>query len=217
MFKKAILPVAVSCLIVALTGCATHAQIDMPALERVHSGAFENKAFGYEILYSQPKPGVFSGGEQLPLEPLDKAELSVASAVALKRLPEYIYDQLPANVKRTDVKDADYVLHVELVAHDKKGPAYADYQTGKTTAMKLISLGLASANYEIIADFDAKYTLLKHGQVVSQKSYAVKDSVDHQRGDFENFNSLNDYTGQMLQKHLILTLNDFFKSTPLAQ
>ncbi|MDE2000060.1 MAG: hypothetical protein KGI91_16565 [Burkholderiales bacterium] len=217
MFKKAVLPFAAACSLLALAGCATHAQINVPALERVHSSAFENKAFGYEILYSQPRPGVFSGGDQLPLVPLDKAELSVASAVTLKKLPEYIYDQLPADVKKADPKNADYVLHVELVAHDKKGPAYADYQTGKTTAMKLISLGLASANYEIIADFDAKYTLLSHGRVVAEKSYVVKDSVDHQRGDFENFNSLNDYTGQMLEKHLIITLNDFFKSSSISQ
>lgn len=83
--------------------------------------------------------------------------------------------------------------------------------------MKFISLGLASANYTIAADFDAKYTLLKQGKTVYEKSYAVKDGVDHQRGDFENFNSLNDYTGQMLQKHLILSLGDFFKGAATVQ
>lgn len=204
-------------LAVVLAGCATHAQINVPAIQKVQAPAYENKSFGYEILYSQPKPGVFTGGEQMPLVPLDKAELSVASAVTLKRLPEYIFDQLPANVKRGDAKDADYVLHVELVAHDKKGPAYADYQVGKTTAMKFISLGLASANYTIAADFDAKYTLRKQGKTVYEKSYVVKDAIDHQRGDFENFNSLNDYTGQMLQKHLILSLGDFFKGAATVQ
>lgn len=211
-------PLIVAAVSMTLGGCATHAQIDVPAVQKVYSQRFDNKAFGYEILYSQPEPGVFSGGTQMPLAPLDKAALSVASATTLKRLPEYIFEQLPANVKRASTPgEADYVLHVELVAHHKKGPAYADYQTAKTTAMKMISLGLASANYSIVADFDAKYTLLKQNQVIVEKTYAVKDDVDHQRGDFENQNSLNDYTAQMLQKHLITTLNDFFKLAVAAQ
>lgn len=203
---------------VVITGCATHAQITVPPVAKVYSQTFENKTFGHEILYSQPKPGVFSGGEQQPLLPLEKAELSVASAATLRRLPQYIYDQLPATAKRAaSPADADYVLHVELTAHDKKGPAFADYQAGKTAALKFVSLGMASNNYAIVADFDAKYTLLQQGQVVTEKSYKVKDSVDHQRGNFEGFNSLNDYTDQMLQKHLIMTLNDFFKAATPAQ
>lgn len=203
---------------VAITGCATHAQITVPPVAKVYSQTFENKTFGHEILYSQPKPGVFSGGEQLPLIPLEKAELSVASAATLRRLPQYIYEQLPATAKRAaSPADADYVLHIELTAHDKKGPAFADYQAGKTAALKFVSLGMASNNYAIVADFDAKYTLLQKGQVVTEKSYKVKDSVDHQRGNFEGFNSLNDYTDQILQKHLITTLNDFFKAATPAQ
>lgn len=203
---------------VAITGCATHAQITVPPVAKVYSQTFENKTFGHEILYSQPKPGVFSGGEQLPLIPLEKAELSVASAATLRRLSQYIYEQLPATAKRAaSPADADYVLHIELTAHDKKGPAFADYQAGKTAALKFVSLGMASNNYAIVADFDAKYTLLQKGQVVTEKSYKVKDSVDHQRGNFEGFNSLNDYTDQMLQKHLITTLNDFFKAATPAQ
>jgi len=87
-------------MIAVLGGCATHAEIKMPTVTKVHDAVYENKTLNYEILYSQPKPGVFTGGKQLPLAPLEKAELSVASASTLKELPKFIFNQLPVSVKR---------------------------------------------------------------------------------------------------------------------
>lgn len=193
-----------------LAGCATHADIKMPVVTQVHNSAYENKSMSYDILYSQPKPGIFSGGEQLPLKPLNEAELSVASVATLQKLPDYIFKQLPSTVKRIDSGNADYKLKVELVAHDKHGPTYADYEAAKSFGKNLITMGLASAEYNIVADFDAKYVLYKQGEEFFSKEYKVKDQIDHERGDLESFNTLNDYAGQMLEKHLILTLNNFF-------
>ena len=101
-------------------------------------------------------------------------------------------------------------MRVELVSHHKQGPAYADYEAGKSFGKGLLTLGFASAEYDIIADFEATYALYYQDKAVFSKKYSVKDQVDHERGDFESFNSLNDYVGQMLEKHLILTLNNFF-------
>jgi len=201
----------VALMALTMAGCATHANIEMPAVSQVYDTAYEDKSISHEVFYSQPKPGVFTGGEQLPMAPLAEAELSVASASVLRDLPNYIYEQLPASVKRASPEQADYNLVVELTAHHKKGPAYADYEMGKSFGKDLLTLGFGSSEYDIIADFDVAYKLVGDSETIFEKSYTVKESVDHEKGDFEGYNSLNEYTGQMLEKHLILTLNDFFQ------
>ena len=126
-------------------GCAKHADITMPSVSQVSHTGFENKSMSFEILYSQPKPGIISGGEQMPLVPLNQAELSVASAATLKKLPDYIFQQLPATVKRADVANSDFKIVVSLTAHDKKGPAYADYEAGKSFGKSLLTFGFGSS------------------------------------------------------------------------
>lgn len=194
-----------------LSGCATHANIEMPAVTQVYHQSFDNKSISHEIMYSQPKPGAFTGGEQMPLAPLEEAHLSVASAATLKNLPDYIYRQLPSTVQRAEQGEGDMNLLVELTARDKKGPAYSNFEFGKSLGKNLLTLGFAASDYTIIADFDVTYRLQNGDRETFVKSYKINDSVAHQRGDFDSFNSLNDYAGQLLEKHLILTLNDFFK------
>ena len=48
------------------------------------------------------------------------------------------------------------------------------------------------------------------GNVIFTKNFKVKDEVDHEKGDFDSYNTLNEFTSQMLEKHLILTLHEFF-------
>ena len=199
------------CCLAILGGCASHANIEMPAVTQVYNNAFTNKTFSYEILYSQPKPGIFSGGDKMPLLPLEKSEMSIASAATLKNLPDYIYKQLPSSVIRDQSGNGDFKLIVELTAYNKKGPAYSDYEFAKSFGKNLLTFGFASSEYNIIANFDAKYRLIRSGEEIFTKNYKVSESVDHERGDFDSFNTLNDYSGQLLEKHLILTLNDFFK------
>src|SRR5699024_7938755 len=119
--------------IVALSGCATHPNITMPAVSPVNDPAFSHKSISYNILYSQPEPGMFmAGGEQMALKPLDQAKLSVVSAATLADLPQYIAGQLPANAIQAQAGQGDYQLTVKLVAHDKKGPAYGDMKFGES-------------------------------------------------------------------------------------
>ncbi|MGI2028918.1 hypothetical protein [Endozoicomonas acroporae] len=195
-----------------LSGCAQHASIEMPYVESVKSEVWTNKTFDYDIFYSQPKPGVFSGGEQLPLKPIEEAELSVASSATLRNFSDYLVKQLPSGIQLSKDGAFDYKLVVEMEAHDKKGPSYADYQAGESFAKGMLSLGFAASEYEIIADFNVTYKLVKSdGSLILEKKYDVNDSVPHERGDFESFNSLNDYSGQLLEKHMMITLNDFIK------
>lgn len=197
--------------LVLVTGCATHADIKTAAVTQLQSKNFENKSLSYNVLYSQPQPGVFTSGNQTTLKPLEQSELSIASAATLKNLPEYIYKQLPASVIKGEKNRSEFNLEVDLIAHDKAGPAYADYQAMKSFGKGMLTLGLGSSDYNIVADFDVTYKLTSHGKEIYSKEYTVKDSVQHQRGQLESFNSLNDFSGQLLEKHLMLTLNSFFK------
>ncbi|AOW77634.1 hypothetical protein A3Q34_12695 [Colwellia sp. PAMC 20917] len=192
-----------------LGGCASHAEIKMPTLTAVHDPVYENKTLNYEVLYSQPKPGIFSGGEQLPLAPLENAELSVASASTLRDLPKLIFNQLPVSVKHL-ADNADLTLKLEITAYDKKGPAYSDHEFAKSLGKNLLTLGFASSEYNIVADFDVKYILEQRGKVIFTKDFKVKDEVDHEKGDFDSYNTLNEFTSQMLEKHFTLTLHSFF-------
>lgn len=196
-------------MMVILSGCASHAEIKMATVTKVHDPVYENKTLNYEVLYSQPKPGVFSGGEQLALVPLEEAELSVASASTLKELPKLIFSQLPVSVKHL-AENPDFILKLEIIAHDKKGPAYAEHEFAKSLGKGLLTLGLGSQEYNIVADFDVKYYLIQNGKEIFAKEFKVKDEVDHEKGSFDSLNTLKEFTSQMLEKHLILTLHDFF-------
>ena len=201
-------------MVLVITGCATHAQIDMPGVQEVHNEALNNKSLSYEIMYSQPEPGMFNAHKQLPMKPLKDSKLSIASAATLKKLPDYIFDQLPSNVKRGEQGQADYNLLVEITANHKRGPAYSDYEAIKSFGKSFITLGFGSSEYDIIADYNVQYSLLRNdGTKVYSKRYTVKDRADHERGALENFNSLNDYAGKLLEKHLIITLNNFFNES----
>ncbi len=204
--KKLIISLAV----LFITGCASHAKIASPAVERHHIPLLTGKTVDLDIQYSQPKPGVFSSGEQTPLKPLAQSEMSVASAATLRKLPDYVAGQLPQSARIAPTNQGEYTLRVEMFANDKKGPSYAEYEFGKSLLKNLFTLGLGSAEYDLIADFKVRYYLQKGDRVVYGHEYKVSDKVDHERGDFESFNSLNDYTGQLLEKHLMLTLDDFF-------
>lgn len=76
-------------------GCATHANIQIPLIEKVTRGAWQGKQFRHEVYFSQPRPGVFMGGDQLPLVPIKSAVLSVASATTLQKLLEILGKNLP--------------------------------------------------------------------------------------------------------------------------
>jgi hypothetical protein len=205
--KQLICSVAVMTLLV---GCAAHPEIKANPIERVSSQEWNGKNFKYEVFYSQPKPGIISGGEQLDLVPLSKAELSVASAQVLSNFPKLINQVLPSNV--TLIKDgiSDYDLTVNLIANHKKGPTYADFEFGKSLAKGLFTLGLASDEYNIIADFSVEYILKNKSGESFTKKYAVNESIDNQKGAFEIHDRNADFASELLQKHMITTAATFF-------
>lgn len=192
-----------------LAGCATHAKIEVPVTSKVIAEQWQHKDFRCEIFYSQPEPGIFNSGTQEPLKPLSESKLTIGSAQVLANLPQMVAYQLPLNTFLTDKQDADYCFRVELVAHHKGGPTYSDFEFGKSLAKSFVSLGMASDEYNIIADFDVTYSLTDANGNVFKKDYHVKDCVDHERGSYEFKNNTLDYAAELLRKHIMITSSAF--------
>lgn len=194
-----------------VTGCANHAKIEMPVISKVNSAKWQGKSFQYEVFYSQPQPGVFSGGEQQQLKPLKEAQLSVGSAQVLADLPQILGDQLPVGARINTDGQSDYRLKIELIAHNKKGPTYADYEFGKNFAKSLVTLGMGADEYDIIADFEITYALIDRDGKTYRKTFPVKDRVDHERSAVEFKNNTFDYAATLLRKHIMITSSSFFE------
>ncbi len=208
--------IAITAAIVVATGCASHAEIKSNALAPVTNARFDNSTITYEVLYSQPQPGMFSDGEQLPLKPLAEAEVSVGSARTLRELPNYLFAQLPPSAKRGSDDRHDYKLRLALIAKHKAGPVYADYQYGETFGKKMLTLGLAPDEFEIVADFDARLQLLDaNGQVVHERDYQIAERVEHERDGFENMDNVTLVVHQLFEQQLTTLLHDFLSSTPV--
>ncbi len=195
---------------ISMAGCASHPQITSPVVERANSENWNGKVFSYEIFYSQPKPGVFSGGQQQELAPISKAQLSVGAAQVLSNFTTIVDNILPSNTTITKAGDSDYSLKVALIANDKKGPTYSEYELGKSLAKGLLTLGLGSAEFNIVADFSIEYTLSnKHGNEFSKK-YTINESIDNEKGSFEIHDRNADYAAELLKKNIIVTASSFF-------
>lgn len=197
-------------MIAGVSGCASNARINPSMMERASGMHWEGKAIAYEVSISQPEPGVFSGGEQQPMTPLNQANLSVGTRRALQDLNSYLENNLPQGASLAHAGNSDLQLSVELTAYDKKGPAYLDHQFTESLAKGLLTLGLAPSDYEVIADFKVNYRLQDaEGVVWHENDYRVQESVDHQKGDFD-FDDQWLYARQMMEKHINITLGDFF-------
>lgn len=195
-----------------LAGCATHGVVTVPVKPAVENPIFTNKVISAELYYSQPKPGIFSEGEVLPMKPISEAELSVGSSRVLARYKELLAKQLPMNTTIAFEKNkGDFLLITELQAKDKAGPAYADYDMALSAGKKLLTLGLGSSEYTIVADFDVTYKLLDNkDKLLLQDTYTVHDEVDHERGGFDSTDIGQDLAAKLLEKNIVITMNEFF-------
>lgn len=199
-----------------VSGCANHAKIEMPVVERVSSQNWQGKSFRQEIFYSQPEPGLFTGGQQQKLQPISEASLSVASAEVLSGFSQFLSNQLPPNTYVVDDSTADYTVTVNMVAKDKMGPSYPDYEFWKTFFKGLATVGFGSFEYDIIADFDIEYVLKDKKNNVFSKKYSVKDAVDHDKGRFEFNDKSYVYAAELLRKHILITYSSFLKDASVS-
>lgn len=202
---------AAALLAVTVTGCATHATIEKPALSPVAKTTWNSKTLNYKVLYSQPEPGLFSDGEQQPMTPLKDANLSLGSRMVLKDLPTNLEEQMPAGVKLVSDDNSDYGLEIRITARNKKGPVYPEHQFLLSLVKNMFMFGLGPQEFVLVADFDAEYALSNKNGERFGKSFTVTDRMDHQKGAFEGAFSPYEFSALLMRKHMAVTLNDFLK------
>lgn len=211
--KKLKLMVTVAAIFI-ITGCATHGVVTIPVKEPIENTAFSGRSIATDVFYSQPKPGIFSNGEIEPMKPIQDAKVSVGSSRVLARFKELFIQQLPLGSKIGSKEQSDYTVITELQAKDKLGPTYADYDFAATLGKKMLTFGLGSAEYTIIADFDVTYKLVDNkGAILTENTYNIHDEVDHERGGFDSFDVGDDLAAKLLEKHIVITMNQFFNET----
>jgi hypothetical protein len=199
--------------ITTMAGCANHATFESPEAYTTLDEQFTGQTVHYSIQYSQPRPGIFSGGEQQKASPLSEAELSIVSRKSLANVEEIVERHLPPGMSPIRGQtDTDYQLDISITAYSKHGPTAWDFQFAKSLGVGLISLGLGPDYWKIIADFDVTYALENRqtGEVI-EESYSVDEIADHQAGPFESTDPLMRASQDMFERHFSLTLNQFFE------
>ena len=195
-----------------LGGCAQHARIDAFNKPKIQHESWQGQCFIVELLYAQPKPGILSGGQALPLRPFNEAEKSSEAVTVLKTLPDIIKQQLPVGV--TWGNHCVYQLHVAVKAFDKRGPSYAVFSSIKNYAKSLVTLGFDfDKDYEITANFTVEYRLQKQndGTPIFSQRFEVNRKLSHEHGNFEFSEAPLDYARQLFQQQIARTLNEFFR------
>lgn len=196
---------------VTLSGCASHAKIERKSLNSISIPAMYEKTINNEVFYSQPTPGMFSGGEMQDVQPLDEVQLSVASAEVMDGIDNLIAKHKPLNTTVTD-GNSDYLLRVTIVAKDKKGPVYGDHEFMKSVAKSMLTLGLAGSDYEIVSDFKVTYELYQANVLQHQRTFNIQQNYDHDSGfiEFNEYENVDKAARAAFEKHLGETITSFY-------
>ncbi|PTB99141.1 hypothetical protein C9993_04475 [Marinobacter sp. Z-F4-2] len=196
-----------------LTGCANHATFKTPSPYTSIDDEFTGQTVKYTLKYSQPEPGIFTGGQQQVPTDLSKSNLSIVSAHTLANAEEIVERHLPAGLTPvTGESGADYLFDVQMTAHSKHGPTAWDFQFAKSLGIGLLTLGLGPDYWQIIADYKVTYSLTdsQTGHTITEE-YAVTEVAEHQAGPFESNAPLKRASRDMFERNFALTLNEFFE------
>lgn len=194
----------------ALVGCATPANIPEGPDSKIQSPAYTGKTINYDLLYKQPKSGKSSSDTQLDYLPVSAHKLSYESEMSFENIDDVINNWLPVGMASTKSVNSDYKLNVKVSSPLARGPSYADFHFFETWYKNVFTLGFAPSYYEIVADYDVEYQLLKNGSLVYSQNYEIRKSVDHQRGDFTHMKHLRTYSSKLFKSTLADSMNDFF-------
>ncbi len=207
----------IAIMLLVLTGCANHATFKEPGTYTTVNDKFTGQTMKYSIAYSQPEPGIFTGGEQQPLKPVSDTNLSVVSTRSLQNINEIVERHLPAGVTTlANENAADFQFDVEITAYEKQGPTFWDFEFLKSLGVGLVTLGLGPDYWDVIADFDVKYALKdSKNNLLIAREYSIEEKADHQASPFDTNEPLLRSSQKMFEQQLALTLNDFFEAADL--
>ncbi|MBD2859470.1 hypothetical protein IB286_10685 [Spongiibacter sp. KMU-158] len=198
--------------LVLLVGCGTPAQIAEPSVSTYSNLAYQGKTVNYDIFYAQPKPGLFSDGEMLPMVPFDAQEKSPLAEFVTEDIQAFMEEHGPVGLMPTDYEKSDFLLVAKITATKKAGPAWSDFKSGKSFLMSLLTFTFAPSYHDITANYEVEYDLYKHGRQVFSRAYNVNDSVPHEQSDLAHLRHLSEKPKALFRKTLSATLDDFYKS-----
>ena len=199
--------------VATLVGCATPGQVDMPHVKAHDVQIMEQKKVAYEVTYQAPEYGVFVDGEMLPTMQISEARLNGSTRTVINNFNQILATQLPSNALIINSGKGDYKVVAHIKAFDGEGPVTVEDLIAETILKETLTLGLASNEQEIVANFEVTYTVFDlNGSELISKTYKVNDSVEHEKSDFEiaDINGKR-LTGELFKKHITLTLNEFVK------
>lgn len=202
-------------IITTLVGCASPGKVDMPYVKSHDIPQMEQKRISYDITYQAPEYGTFVDGEMLPPMHISKARLNGDTRIILNNFSQILASQIPSNAVVINSGTGDYKLSLHIKAYDAEGPVVIENLFAETLLKETLTLGMASNEQEIVANFEITYSLFdNNGTKVISKTYKVTDSVDHEKSDYEvaDINGKR-LTGDLFKKHVTLTLNEFVEET----
>lgn len=210
---KKVIQLSALIVLMMLGGCTTPGHVNMPMTTKYDITQFEQKKVAYNITYQDPEHGMFGDGDMLPPMAVSEAHLDFQTRRVFNEFNRILASQIPSNALITNKQQPDFTLKVKFVAHDSGGPVVVEDKFGETLLKSAISLGFAPYEQEVVADFDVTYTVVdKDGETLFTQKYKVNDEVDHEKSNIEFTNeSGKNLAGQLFERNLTLTLNEFMK------
>jgi hypothetical protein len=199
--------------LLVLMGCTTAGNVDMPYVKAPDVERLEKATVSYEISYQAPEAGLFKDDELLPKMPISEAKLNHNTRLVVNKFNQILASQLPSNALVVNDSHSDYTLTMHIIATDADGPVFVKDNHAETLLKETLSLGFASNEQDIVADFKVIFSAIDHeGNALLSKEYVIKESIDHEKSDYD-FADLSGetLTGKLFEKHVLLSLNDFMR------
>lgn len=184
---------------VVFSGCANHAVVSAPdAVGDANYSLLADRSLSYTINYHVP-----DGGNEVQAKRAKEHEVLI---------PASIENQLPKNVQVVP-SGGDFMLTVDVNSVSKGGPVY--FESDNVAASVItggLSLGFVPHTYNLKSNFDVRFVLANSdGVVISDKTYHVSDSVQHEKGKFDGFPEIYKLNQALFQKHFEAALKDFLQ------
>ncbi len=190
-----------------LAGCSNFAKVDAYAIPEYQIG---DKIIQEEVFigmyYSNASKRY--DGKFKPFHVAPKGEYErISTANAGRVLISMMRDNTKVVSKKSE-KDA--VLNVYINGHDVDGAMTKNPLWLNNTFYTIITLTLGALSYDLVADFDVTYELVKGDKILFKKNYDVFESLGHKESAFSSFNVDIDASMELFEKHIRLTNAQFW-------
>lgn len=198
-------------MMIAVTGCSSNAKVDQS-----HAGLMA------DYPKAEMEDGVFIGlyhrtqskkfynyeSKQYDFKPLHISDKLYIESVAVNPTGPTLIGMVPDGIQVLDKYSADSpTVVVYLDALSDQGVVRLDFRPSVNVPLKIITLGLSPAYYNIVADFEITYEYTHNGDVF-KRTYPVNASYEHTEGVF-NYEKENS-AREIVQKYVTETHRKFW-------